>query len=69
MGDNAKRILLGDSEQLTMVQEVFEQCCDIKGRDLVQIIKDTQLNEGLLKIKEQSALVNASEKFIKSFSE
>lgn len=48
---------------------MFEQCSEIKSQDLIKNIEAAKLSDGLNKLEAPSTLVQASEKFIKSFSE
>lgn len=66
--ENAKKLLLGNSDELKLVTRVFEQCCSIKSQDITKIIKGSPLGGDTEAITPSNIVVSAN-KFIKSLSE
>lgn len=47
MPENSKKLLHSpDSEELKLITQVFEQCCQIKSKDLTKTIQSFSLAEG-----------------------
>ena len=68
--ENAKRVLHSDSEELQLIQRVFELCSDIKSNNIKAVIQASKLNDIDASSKTVvPTLVTASNKFVKSFSE
>jgi hypothetical protein len=66
--ENAKKLLMGEKDDLKLVTRVFQQCCAIKSQDLSKTIKAHPLG-GSSETHTTSNIVIASNKFIKSLSE
>ncbi|CDW73494.1 UNKNOWN [Stylonychia lemnae] len=67
--ENSKKILMGDSEELQLVSQVFDLCSNIKSQDMVEVIKTLKLSADQIVAHESNTLTNASNKFIKGLSE
>jgi len=52
-----------------MVQWVFEKCCTVKSQSLVEVIRSARLGDAALPRVPSSTLVQASDKFVRAFSE
>ena len=69
MPENSKKLLQADSEELQLVMKVYEQCCQIKSKDITSMMESNPLGKVSVHKDNASKLVQASSKFIRGLSE